>query len=165
MGSNYKLLETPGNYRHTLYILTYNMQFSFPANLVPKLEMAWGANKWQDYCMYTNDFFTQSMNLYIANVNFPSSNFAWKRKKQEPPAGRQLCKHVPPRLVESMSASNLLRLLEDSTFLLRAIERNGDCMAFMPNDVAIDQRFVLMALRWGVGDLVWSWIPKLFRPY
>lgn len=79
---------------------------------------------------------------------FPAPTLPWKRKKQEPPGPcTSFSKHVPPRLVESMFASNLLRLLEDSTFLLRAIERNGDCMAFMPNDVAIDQRFVLMALR------------------
>lgn len=74
-----------------LYTYAYHMHFSSPANLVPKLEMAWGANKWQDYCMYTNGFFARSMNLYIANVNCPSSNFEKKKQSHRATSCANMC--------------------------------------------------------------------------
>jgi hypothetical protein len=43
----------------------------------------------------------------------------------------------------------LLRLLENPQFLLRAIERNGQTLAFVSTDLAMDATFVLMALRPG----------------
>ena len=47
----------------------------------------------------------------------------------------------------------LLRLLENPQFLLRAIERNGQTLAFVSTDLAMDATFVLMALRPGPGAM------------
>ena len=59
---------------------------------------------------------------------------------------------VPGNLLRSsrlMAFPLALRLLENLQFLLRAIERNGQTLAFVSKDLAMDATFVLMALRPG----------------